>query len=99
MSDSAISPISIVPSADVPQVAINAAPSLNLRFIVGTYRDFELQPARPLAQTIDELIRFHLVERSNLSGLPRAAVAEAMGPERTRAAPRGSEPYLFLNGR
>ena len=53
----------------------------DLRFIVGTYRDFELQPARPLAQTIDELIRFHPVERISLSGLPRAAVADATGPE------------------
>ncbi len=46
--------------------------------IVGTYRDFELQPTRPLAQAIDELIRSHLVEQISLSGLPRTAVAEML---------------------
>jgi tetratricopeptide (TPR) repeat protein len=46
--------------------------------IVGTYRDFELQPTRPLAQAVDELIRFHLVEQISLSGLPRTAVAEML---------------------
>jgi tetratricopeptide (TPR) repeat protein len=50
--------------------------------IVGTYRDFELQPARPLAKVIDELIRGHALDQLILSGLPMPAVAkmiEALG--------------------
>lgn len=44
--------------------------------IVGTYRDFEVDPARGLARTLDEQIRFHLVKRINLSGLTRDEVAD-----------------------
>jgi predicted ATPase len=50
--------------------------------IVGTYRDFELQPAGPLAKAIDELIRYHVLDQMSLSGLPKPAVAkmiEALG--------------------
>jgi predicted ATPase len=43
--------------------------------IVGTYRDSEFDPTRPLAKTLDELIRLHVVERISLGGLPQNAVA------------------------
>jgi len=43
--------------------------------IVGTYRDFGLEPSSPLTRTLDELIRLHLVERINLSGLSKDSVA------------------------
>lgn len=44
--------------------------------IVGTYRDTEVDPGKPLAKTFDELIRLHVVERITLHGLPQNAVAE-----------------------
>ncbi|HEY6418561.1 MAG TPA: AAA family ATPase [Candidatus Binataceae bacterium] len=53
------------------------APKLRL-LMVGTYRDFELQPARPLARALDELIRLRLVERITLRGLPQSAVASML---------------------
>jgi predicted ATPase len=43
--------------------------------IVGTYRDSEFDPARPLAKTLDEMTRLHAVERLSLGGLPQNAVA------------------------
>jgi predicted ATPase len=46
--------------------------------VLGTYRDFELQLTRPLAKTLDEMIRLHLVERITLDGLPQSAVAEML---------------------
>lgn len=46
--------------------------------IVGTYRDFELNPAGSLASTLDELIRLHLIERITISGLPQSAVTEML---------------------
>jgi hypothetical protein len=46
--------------------------------MVGTYRDFEVDPASRLVRTLDELIRVHLVERITLGGLPQTAVAEML---------------------
>jgi tetratricopeptide (TPR) repeat protein len=43
--------------------------------IVGTYRDFGFDLPSPLSRTLDELIRLHLVDRVNLSGLSEDAVA------------------------
>ena len=43
--------------------------------VLGTYRDHELDPAGPLAKTLDELLRLHLLERISLSALPHDAVA------------------------
>jgi AAA ATPase-like protein len=43
--------------------------------IVGTYRDFGLDPSSPLTRAFDEQIRLHLVDRINLSGLSRDSVA------------------------
>jgi tetratricopeptide (TPR) repeat protein len=50
--------------------------------MVGTYRDFELRSARPLAKAVDELVRYHVLDQLSLSGLPKPAVAkmiEAIG--------------------
>jgi tetratricopeptide (TPR) repeat protein len=44
--------------------------------IVGTYRDSEVDSAGPLAQTLDELHRIHMLETIGLRGLPQDAVAE-----------------------
>ena len=46
--------------------------------IICTYRDFELRPARPLARTVDDLTRLHLLERITLGGLSQSAVAEML---------------------
>jgi hypothetical protein len=46
--------------------------------IVGTYRDFELTPAKPLAGALDELTRLHMVEQVALGGLARAAVGQML---------------------
>jgi tetratricopeptide (TPR) repeat protein len=43
--------------------------------VVGTYRDIKLDPAGPLAQTLDELTRLHHLDRVSLSGLSVEAVA------------------------
>jgi tetratricopeptide (TPR) repeat protein len=43
---------------------------------IGTFRDYELGSSGPLAQTIDECTRLHLLERVNLHGLPPASVAD-----------------------
>jgi class 3 adenylate cyclase/tetratricopeptide (TPR) repeat protein len=44
--------------------------------IIGTFRDYELGSSGPLAQTIDECTRLHLLERVNLRGLSPASVAD-----------------------
>jgi hypothetical protein len=44
--------------------------------IVGTFRDNELDSAGPLAKTLDQFTRLHLLERVNLYGLSRNAVSE-----------------------
>jgi tetratricopeptide (TPR) repeat protein len=44
--------------------------------ILGTFRDNEIDSAGLLAQTLDELLRIHMLERISLRGLPHDAVAE-----------------------
>ena len=44
--------------------------------MLGTFRDNEIDSAGPLAQTLDELLRIHMLERISLRGLPQSAVAE-----------------------
>ncbi len=44
--------------------------------ILGTFRDNEFDSAGPLAQTLDELLRIHMLERISLRGLPQDSVAE-----------------------
>ncbi len=45
--------------------------------IMATYRNDEIDPASPLAQTLDELTRLR-VEQIHLSGLPQTAVGEML---------------------
>ena len=54
--------------------------------IVGTFRDFGLDPTGQLTKTLDELISHHLVGRVKLRGLSESAVAEML------RALGGSEP-------
>lgn len=44
--------------------------------IIGTFRDYALDPGGPLAQTLDECTRLHLLERVNLHGLSAASVSD-----------------------
>jgi tetratricopeptide (TPR) repeat protein len=44
--------------------------------LLGTFRDNEIDSAGRLAQTLDELLRIHMLERISLRGLPQSAVAE-----------------------
>ncbi|MGA9721089.1 MAG: AAA family ATPase [Candidatus Binatus sp.] len=44
--------------------------------IIGTFRDYELDSSGPLAQTLDDCTRLHLLERVDLQGLPADAVSE-----------------------
>jgi predicted ATPase len=46
--------------------------------VVGTYRDFDLDPAGLLTRTIGELIRLRLVHRVTLGGLSDSGVAEML---------------------
>jgi tetratricopeptide (TPR) repeat protein len=59
--------------------------------IVGTYRDYGLDPSSPLTSAFDELIRLHLVDRINLSGLSRDSVAAML-----RALSRREPPDLVV---
>jgi tetratricopeptide (TPR) repeat protein len=65
--------------------------------IVGTHRDSELDPGGPLAKTLDELIRVRLLERINLRGLPRRAVAEMIQAISGRAPPEALVSLIFSN--
>lgn len=46
--------------------------------VVGTFRDFDLDPAGPLNRTLEELIRHHTLERITLTGLPQESVGEML---------------------
>jgi len=69
--------------ADVPSLSLLAflAGELNdARLVVmGTYRDVEALPGRPLADTLGALAREPVVERIALGGLDRAGVAALIG--------------------
>ncbi len=43
--------------------------------VIGTYRDAELSASRPLAKTLEDLLRRRLATRVRLKGLPRDGVA------------------------
>ena len=64
--------------------------------IVGTYRDFGLDPSIPLTQSLDELIRRHLVERINLGGLSQDSVG-AMLRALSGTEPPGPVVRLFYS--
>jgi DNA-binding SARP family transcriptional activator/tetratricopeptide (TPR) repeat protein len=69
--------------ADVPSLSLLAflAGELNdaRLVVVGTYRDVEALPGRPLADTLGALAREPVVERIALGGLDRAGVARLIG--------------------
>jgi DNA-binding SARP family transcriptional activator/tetratricopeptide (TPR) repeat protein len=69
--------------ADVPSLSLLAflAGELNdaRLVVVGTYRDVEALPGRPLADTLGALAREPVVERIALGGLDRADVARLIG--------------------
>ena len=46
--------------------------------IIGTFRDFEVEPAGPLSAAIDELVRIRMVELIHLEGLSRSGVGEML---------------------
>jgi len=46
--------------------------------VVGTYRDYDLDPSGFLTRTIGELIRLHVVHRITLNGLSESSVAEML---------------------
>jgi DNA-binding SARP family transcriptional activator/RecA/RadA recombinase len=69
--------------ADVPSLSLLAFLAGELKdarlVVVGTYRDVEALPGRPLADTLGALAREPVVERIALGGLDRAGVARLIG--------------------
>ncbi len=65
--------------------------------IVGTYRDFEIDPAGHLSRTLDELIRRHLVERVTLDGLAESAVADMLRALSGREPPEALVSLIYSN--
>ena len=69
--------------ADVPSLSLLAFLAGELKdarlVVVGTYRDVEVLPGRPLADTLGALAREPVVERIALGGLDRAGVARLIG--------------------
>lgn len=65
--------------------------------IVGTHRDRELDPAGPLARTLDELIRLRLLERINLRGLPQNAVGDMIRALNGREPPEALVTLIYSN--
>lgn len=63
--------------------------------ILGTYRDFELDPTGALARTIDELIRAHLVERITVAGLTRTSVADMLRALSGREPPQELASFFY----
>ncbi len=55
--------------------------------VVGTYRDFHLDPAGQFIKTLDELIRSHLIDRLTLDGLCRGAVSDMLRALSEREVP------------
>ncbi len=56
-------------------------------FAVGTYRDVELDVARPLAATLERLLRARVVDRLSVKRFDRDAVAQMLEALAGRAAP------------
>ncbi len=46
--------------------------------IIGTYRDYQLNPATALARTLDDLRRLHILEELSLRGLSHDGVAQML---------------------
>lgn len=65
--------------------------------ILGTFRDNEIDSAGPLARTLDELLRIHMLERINLRGLPQSGVVEMIRALSGREPPQAVV-SLFFSG-
>jgi tetratricopeptide (TPR) repeat protein len=65
--------------------------------VLGTYRDTEIDPDGPLAQTLEDLIRLHVVERINLRGLPHNAVADMIRALSRREPPQALVALIHSN--
>ncbi len=55
--------------------------------VIGTYRDAELNATRPLAKTLEDLLRGRLATRVRLKGLPRDGVAAMLDSLSGKSAP------------
>ena len=55
--------------------------------VIGTYRDAELNVTRPLAKTLEDLLRGRLATRVRLKGLPRDEVAAMLNSLSGKSAP------------
>ncbi|MGH2792721.1 MAG: ATP-binding protein [Actinomycetota bacterium] len=55
--------------------------------LIATYRDVELDVERPLARTLEELVRRRLAHRVSLNRLPKEGVSEMLGVLAGKAAP------------
>ena len=55
--------------------------------VIGTYRDAELNVTRPLAKTLEDLLRGRLATRVRLKGLPRDGVAAMLNTLSGKSAP------------
>ena len=55
--------------------------------VIGTYRDAELNVTRPLAKTLEDLLRGRLATRVKLKGLPRDEVAAMLDSLSGKSAP------------
>jgi len=64
--------------------------------ILGTFRDNEIDSAGPLARTLDELLRIHMLERISLRGLPQSAVAEMIRALSEKEPPRGIVNLIYV---
>jgi len=64
--------------------------------IVGTYRDLELDAGGPLAATLDDLMRLHLLRRITLGGLSQPAVAEMIAALCDRDPPSAVVDFIYL---
>jgi predicted ATPase len=64
--------------------------------MLGTFRDNEIDSAGPLARTLDELLRIHMLERISLRGLPQSAVAEMIRALSEKEPPRGIVNLIYV---
>ncbi|MGC1678854.1 MAG: hypothetical protein WA740_15105, partial [Candidatus Binataceae bacterium] len=55
--------------------------------VIGTYRDAELNVTRPLAETLEDLLRGRIATRVRLKGLPRDGVAAMLDSLSGKSAP------------
>jgi tetratricopeptide (TPR) repeat protein len=63
--------------------------------VIGSYRDAELNVTRPLAKTLEDLLRGHLATRIRLKGLPRDEVAAMLNSLSGKSAPAAVVGEIF----